>query len=195
MEQQADERAVDAHGELTQEEAAQLIERALPLLLAYEGDAEGVVEASPQRDVVHAEHPLGRIGHDRSEALGDEAPGLGPAACSVGPDEAELGVVGIPAPSVEAADQARCLAPPEPAVEAGYVAPLRSRVRPIEDLEHDVPHVEHELAKALTPVRAWDCSLAEDLLDDEAQLGRLRCELLELKEDVPNHPVTAGHEL
>ena len=58
MEQEADQRAVDAHGELPREEREQLIERSLPFLLADEGDAEGIVEARAERDVVDAEHPL-----------------------------------------------------------------------------------------------------------------------------------------
>ena len=55
--------------------------------------------------------------------------------------------------------------------------------------------MQHELAQALTPVGARDRALPEDLLDDEAQLGSLLRELLELEEDVPHHPVAPRHQL
>jgi len=104
VEQEADQRTVDAYGELAQKEAKKLIERSLPLLLTDERDPERVVEARAERYVMNAEHSFRRVCHDGPESLGDKTPGLGPAASALRPNEPKLGVVGVAAPGVEPAE-------------------------------------------------------------------------------------------
>ena len=195
VEQQPNKRPVDARSELTPCKAEELRERALQLVLADKRDPERVIEAGAKRDVVDAEHSFGRVGHDGPKALGDKAPGLGPASGAFGPNKPKLGVVGVAPSGVEAASQSRGLATRKPAVEPGRVEPLRSRVGAVEDLEDRVPHVEDQLAEPLTPIGARDSALAKDLFDNVAQLGHFGGELLQLEQDVADHPVAACHQL